>query len=66
MMRDFKNNTLHDLTIEEHEAIIKAVKVLQDGFKKSVFQVTISPNNQERTDVYALSFAFDLTKGGYK
>ena len=60
-MRNMTNNTIRNLEMEEHQAIIDVCKILEKGFKKKIYGATINPTKSEPSDVWGIAFSFDLT-----
>lgn len=59
-MRDFKNLSARNLEMEEHRALLDCVDILEKAFKKKIHSCQINPNKENQTDIWGISFAFDL------
>ena len=57
------NRISRPLNEKEAKSLNDAAKILEDGFEKRIFTLTVNPSNNNSEEVYGMFLAFDLKTG---
>lgn len=58
-MKNLNNLLQRHLEVEEMQAVLEAVKILERAFKKKVHTLWINPDKEQPTQPFGITLSFD-------